>query len=72
MREPHVDAGSPVFAQARASGLRVGDWQNVVLVNMLGKRFYDETGDDFTGNQHNQINPYHPGSYLNAKNVSTT
>ena len=61
--------GSPVFAQARASGLRVGDWQNVVLVNMLGKRFYDETGDDFTGNQHNQINPYHPGSYLNAKNV---
>ena len=62
--------GSPVFAQARASGLRVADWQNVILVNMLGKRFYDETGDDFTGNQYNQINPYYPGSYLNAKNVN--
>ena len=61
--------GSPVFSQARASGLRVADWQNVIMLNMLGKRFYDETGDDFTGNQYNQINPYYPGSYLNAKNV---
>ena len=36
--------GSPVFHKARASGLRVTDWQNVILVNMLGRRFYDETG----------------------------
>ena len=61
--------GSPVFEQARASGLRVRDWQNVIMVNMLGKRFYDETGDDFTGNQYNQIKPYDPASYRNAKNV---
>ncbi len=62
--------GSPVFDEARASGLRVRDWQNVIMVNMLGKRFYDETGDDFTGNQYNQIKPYDPASYRNAKNVA--
>ena len=28
--------GSEVFEQARATGLRVTDWQNVILVNMLG------------------------------------
>jgi succinate dehydrogenase/fumarate reductase flavoprotein subunit len=61
--------GSRVFDQAGASGLRVTDWQNVITVNMLGKRFYDETGDDFTGNQYNQIRPYFPASYVNAKNV---
>jgi len=61
--------GSRVFDQAGASGLRVTDWQNVITVNMLGRRFYDETGDDFTGNQYNQINPYTQGSYRNAKNV---
>ena len=31
-------------SKARATGLRVTDWQNVILVNMLGQRFYDETG----------------------------
>ncbi len=29
--------GSPVFHKARASGLRVKDWQDVILVNMLGR-----------------------------------
>ena len=36
--------GSRVFDKAGASGLRVTDWQNVIMVNMIGKRFYDETG----------------------------
>ncbi|HUJ89912.1 MAG TPA: FAD-dependent oxidoreductase [Syntrophorhabdales bacterium] len=61
--------GSPVFKLARASGLPVADWQNVILVNMLGKRFYDETGDQFTANNAKQIDPYVSGSYLNAANV---
>src|SRR6185295_8320877 len=42
--------GSEVFGQARAIGLNVRDWQDVILVNMLGKRFYDETGDQYTAN----------------------
>lgn len=61
--------GSPVFALARASGLRVADWQDVIMVNMLGKRFYDETAGQFTANNAKSVDPYVPGSYLNAKNI---
>ena len=35
--------GSPVFDKAGASGMAVSDYQDVILVNMLGERFYDET-----------------------------
>jgi succinate dehydrogenase/fumarate reductase flavoprotein subunit len=62
--------GSAVFDRARATGLRVADWQDVIMVNMLGQRFYDETSPGFTTNNYNSINPYEPGSYLNAKNVT--
>jgi len=61
--------GSPVFDRARASGLSVANWQDVILVNMLGKRFYDETGGQFTSNDYGSIKPYVQASYLNAKNV---
>jgi hypothetical protein len=60
--------GSPVFNKARATGLQVRNWQDVILVNMLGKRFYDETGPQFDSNDYNSINPYTQDSYLNAKN----
>ena len=51
--------------------LRSTDWQNVILVNMLGQRFYDETGGQFTANnlQQRQARTL-PGSYLNAKNIT--
>jgi predicted oxidoreductase len=62
--------GSTVFDRARATGLRVQDWQDAIMVNMLGQRFYDETGTGFTTNNYNSINPYTPGSYLNARNVA--
>ncbi|MGE0630296.1 MAG: FAD-dependent oxidoreductase [Hyphomicrobiaceae bacterium] len=65
----HWQPGSKVFHKARATGLRVSDWQNVILVNMLGKRFYDETGRQFTANNYNVIKPYVHGHYLNAKNI---
>src|SRR4051794_4125257 len=61
--------GSPMFSKARATGLRVSDWQNVITVNMLGKRFYDETGRQFTANAYKGIEPYSHGSYLNAQNI---
>jgi len=60
--------GSPVWDKARATGLVVRDWQNLILVNMIGKRFYDETGEQYTSNDYNSIDPYLPSSYLNAKN----
>jgi succinate dehydrogenase/fumarate reductase flavoprotein subunit len=61
--------GSSVFDRARASGLRVKDWQDVILVNQLGMRFYDETGGQFTANNYRSLDPYLPSSYLNAKNI---
>ena len=60
--------GSDVFDKARAIGLPVKDWQDVILVNMLGRRFYDETGGHFNYNTYQSTNPYEPHSYLNAKN----
>jgi succinate dehydrogenase/fumarate reductase flavoprotein subunit len=60
--------GSEVFDKARAIGLPVKDWQDVILVNMLGKRFYDETGHHFGYNTYQSTDPYEPHSYLNAKN----
>ena len=61
--------GSEVFDKARAIGLQVADWQDVILVNMLGKRFYDETAGQFNYNTYQSTNPYEPYSYLNAKNA---
>ncbi len=65
----HWMPGSPMFSKARATGLHVSDWQNVITVNMLGKRFYDETGRQYTANSYKGVDPYQHGSYLNAKNV---
>ena len=61
--------GSEVFDKAGAIGLTVADWQDVILINMLGKRFYDETGGHFTYSTYKSVDPYEPYSYLNAKNV---
>jgi len=62
--------GSPVFDRARATGLRVANWQDLILVNMLGKRFYDETGGQYIANNYNSLDPYVQGSYLNARNLT--
>ncbi|HEY4263990.1 MAG TPA: FAD-dependent oxidoreductase [Micropepsaceae bacterium] len=61
--------GSRVFDRAGASGLRVKDFQNLIHVNMLGKRIYDETGGQYPGNRYNTVQPYFPDSPKNAKNV---
>lgn len=60
---------SPIFSKARASGLFVKDYQDAILVNMLGSRFYDETQGQFPANNYNSIKSYVPRSYLNAANV---
>jgi succinate dehydrogenase/fumarate reductase flavoprotein subunit len=61
---------SPVFPLARAIGLRVEDWQDVILVNQAGLRFYDETRGQYTSNNWNAIADYVPGSYRNAANIN--
>jgi succinate dehydrogenase/fumarate reductase flavoprotein subunit len=60
---------SPVFHLVRAVGLRVEDWQNVILVNMIGKRFYDETVDQYVSNNYEAVRDYVYGSWRNAANV---
>jgi succinate dehydrogenase/fumarate reductase flavoprotein subunit len=61
---------SPVFSRAGATGLRVADWQDVILVNQAGLRFYDETKGQYpTANNYGAIKPYTAGSYLNAANI---
>ena len=62
--------GSPVFSRAGATGLLVRDWQDVILVNQAGLRFYDETKGQYpTANNYGAIKPYIPDSYLNAANI---
>jgi hypothetical protein len=60
--------GSEVFDKARATGLRVADWQDLIMVNLQGNRFYDETQGAFTANNYEAVTSYVQGSYLNAKN----
>lgn len=44
-----VNPRSPLFKLSRATGLRVNNYDDIILVNMLGQRFVDETmgGDAF-------------------------
>jgi hypothetical protein len=61
---------SPIFPLVRATGFNVKDWQDLILVNQVGKRFYDETkGDVPHGNNGGQISPYTPYDYRNAEKV---
>ncbi len=60
---------SPIFEKARAVGLRVRDYQDLILVNSAGVRFYDETKGQFTANNHNAVKDYVPHSWRNAANA---
>jgi hypothetical protein len=60
---------SPAFDRARATGLRVANRQDLILINMLGKRFYDEIGGRYIADNSNSLEPYVQGSYLNANNL---
>jgi succinate dehydrogenase/fumarate reductase flavoprotein subunit len=59
---------SPIFPLVRAAGFNVKDWQDLILVNQVGKRFYDETkGDVPHGNNGGQVSPYTACDYRNAE-----
>jgi hypothetical protein len=60
---------SPIFSKARASGLFVKDYQDAILVNVAGQRFYDETQGQFPANNYNSIKSYIPRSYRNAADI---
>jgi len=61
---------SPIFPLVRAQGLSLKDWQNLILVNQVGKRFYDETKGDYPhGNVSGDIDPYTPNDYRNNETI---
>ncbi len=61
---------SPIFPLARATGLLIGDWQNVICVNQVGRRFYNEqVGNWPRGSVHKFLDPYKPADWRNAKRI---
>ena len=61
---------SPIFPLVKATGFNVKDWQDLILVNQVGKRFYDETkGDPPHGSHGLQYPDCKPNDYRNAENV---
>ena len=68
---PQWQPGSKYFNKVRAIGLHVQDYQNVICVNQVGMRFYDETKGAF-GNAAamGEANPnYKPNDWRNAANI---
>ncbi len=63
-------AASPIFPLFKATGLTIANFQDVVLVNQVGQRFYDETrGNTPEGNVSGDIKPYVPGSWRNLTQI---
>lgn len=62
---------SPIFPLAKATGLRVRDWQDVITVNQVGKRFYNEFEAGWpNGTAYQSLDPYVPGDWRNAQNIN--
>jgi hypothetical protein len=60
----------PIFPLVKATGLSVKDWHDLILVNQVGKRFYDETKGDYPhGNVYKEIDPYTPNDYRNNASI---
>jgi len=59
---------SPIFDRVRAVGLTVTDYQNLILVNKAGLRFFDETQEQFTENSYGKVENYVPHSWRNSAN----
>jgi succinate dehydrogenase/fumarate reductase flavoprotein subunit len=60
----------PIFPLVKATGLSVKDWHDLILVNQVGKRFYDETKGDYPhGNVYKEFDPYTPNDYRNNASI---
>jgi hypothetical protein len=60
----------PIFPLVKSVGLTTKDWHDLILVNQVGKRFYDETKGDYPhGNVYKDIDPYTPNDYRNNENI---
>jgi hypothetical protein len=61
---------SPIFPLAGATGVRVRDWQDAIIVNQVGKRFYNEFEDGYpNGSAAGFLDPYTPGDWRNPTRI---
>lgn len=61
---------SILFPFVRATGLRVGKWDSLVLVNQVGKRFYSEEGGNWPyGTHQGSLDPYVHGDWRNPHRI---
>jgi succinate dehydrogenase/fumarate reductase flavoprotein subunit len=64
---------SPIFPKVGAVGLNVRDWQNVVIVNQVGKRFYNEMEDGYPyGTHEGFLKPYTHADWRNPARIKYT
>ena len=61
---------SPIFPKIGATGLNVRNWQNAIIVNQVGKRFYNELEDGYPyGTSQGFLKPYHHGDWRNPTKI---
>lgn len=61
---------SPIFPKVRATGLNVRNWQDAIIVNQVGQRFYNEMEDGYpNGTTEGFLKPYVHGDWRNAQNI---
>jgi succinate dehydrogenase/fumarate reductase flavoprotein subunit len=63
-------SNAKIFSKVGAIGLIVRDYQDLIFVNMLGNRFYDETQGQYPSGNHKTLPGYTPASWKNARNVT--
>lgn len=64
---------SPIFPLVKSTGFNVKDWQDLILVNQVGRRFYDETkGDPPHGNHGLQVPEYKHNDHRNTEKLGYT
>jgi len=64
---------SPIFPKVGATGLTIRNWQDAIIVNQVGKRFYNEFEDGYpTGTFHGFHDPYKPGDWRNTTRIKYT
>jgi succinate dehydrogenase/fumarate reductase flavoprotein subunit len=61
---------SPIFPKVKATGLNMRSWQDAIIVNQAGKRFYNEMEDGYpNGTTEGFLKPYVQGDWRNAQKV---